>query len=222
MGVVAIDGPSAVGKSTLARALAGHLGIAHLDTGSYYRAATLAVLRSGVAIDDSDAVVRTVESSDLDVVAGVIHLDGMPVVAEVRSDDVTAAVSAVSAFAALRAVVVAQQRAWVKRHGGSAVVEGRDIGTVVFPDAEAKIYLTARPEVRARRRMGDAEAAGKALDELVEELRRRDEADSTREASPLRPADDAVVLDTSDLTLEEVVAEAIRVVEAARKRSRPG
>jgi cytidylate kinase len=215
VGVVAIDGPSGVGKSTLARALADHFDIAHLDTGSYYRAATLAVLRAGIPLDDAEAVVRVVESSDLDVIGGVIHLDGAPVGAEVRSDDVTASVSAVSAFPKLRAVVVAQQRAWVKRHGGSAVVEGRDIGTVVFPDADTKIYLTARPEVRARRRMGDAEAAGKAFDELVEELRRRDEADSTREASPLRAADDAVVLDTSDLTLDEVIAEAIRVVEAS-------
>ncbi len=98
------------------------------------------------------------------------------------------------------------------RRGGSAVVEGRDIGTVVFPDAATKIYLTARPEVRARRRMGDAEATGKRFEDLVEELRQRDEADSTREASPLRPADDAVVLDTSDLTLDEVVAAAMKLV----------
>ena len=215
MGVVAIDGPSGVGKSTLARALADHVGAAHLDTGSYYRAATLAVLRAGVAVDDADGVVAVVAGSDLDVIEGVMHLDGVPVPSEIRSDEVTAAVSAVSAHPALRRVVVAQQRGWVDRHGGSAVVEGRDIGTVVFPDADAKIFLTARPEVRARRRMGDAEAAGKAFEDLVEDLRRRDEADSTREASPLRPADDAIILDTSDLTLEAVIAEAVRIVTEA-------
>ena len=212
MVVVAVDGPSGVGKSTLARELADHLGIAHLDTGSYYRAATLAVMRAGIDPSDVDAVVSTARECSLDVLAGVMHLDGEPVGDEIRSDAVTGLVSQVSAYPALREVVVEQQRAWVARHGGEAVVEGRDIGTVVFPDADAKIYLTARPDVRARRRMGDAEAEGKTFEDLVADLTRRDAADSSREASPLRPAQDAMVIDTSDLTLAQVLVEAVAIV----------
>ncbi len=218
MVVVAIDGPGGVGKSTVARGVAAALGVAYLDTGSYYRAATVAVLNAGVAPDDGPGAVAVVRASDLDYRDGMIHLDGADVSTEIRSPEVTAAVSAVSAVPELREIVVDQQRAWVDRHGGSAVVEGRDIGTVVFPDATAKIYLTASAEVRARRRAGDAEAADLNVDEIAADLRRRDAADSGRAASPLRPADDAMILDTSELGIDAVVAAVLRIVEQSDHR----
>jgi cytidylate kinase len=213
--VVAIDGPGGVGKTTVARAVAAALGLPHLDTGSYYRAATLAVLEAGVDAADTDAAVRIVAAADLDYRDRRIHLDGRDVSTEARSPEVTALVSPVSAIPELRRIVVAAQRDWVRRHGGSAVVEGRDIGTVVFPDAPVKVYLTADPEVRALRRLGDAEAADVDPERVAELLRMRDRIDSTRTASPLRPADDAVIIDTSHLTAEEVVDAVLRLVEAA-------
>lgn len=213
--VIAIDGPGGVGKSTVARAVAAALGAAYLDTGSYYRAATLAVLRAGADPSDSEAAVAAVRRIDLDFRHGRIHLDGEDVAEEVRSPQVTAAVSAVSAIAELRRIVVDQQRTWVERRHSEAVVEGRDIGTVVFPDAPVKVYLTARPEVRARRRAGDAEVAHLDVATIAEALRRRDEADSTRAASPLRPAEDAVIIDTSDLDVEQVVDAVLHLVEQA-------
>jgi cytidylate kinase len=203
--VIAIDGPGGVGKSTVARAVASRLGVAYLDTGSTYRAATVAVLDAGVPTDDADAVLAVVERVSFGYGSGTVYLDGKDVVAEVRSPRVTAAVSAVAAHPKVRAHIVAFQRLWVAVHGAHAVVEGRDIGTVVFPDTPAKIFLTARPEVRAARRAGDAEAGDRDVGSIAADLGARDRADSTREASPLKPAQDAVVVDTSDLSVDEVV-----------------
>ena len=203
--VVAVDGPAGVGKSTVARAVAAALGAPYLDTGAFYRAVTLAVVRSGVDPADAAAVLAVAAATDLDFAGGVMLLDGEPVTEAVRAPEVVALVSAVSAFPEVRRVVVQQQRAWVERRGGRAVVEGRDIGTVVFPEAPVKLYLTADPAERARRRAGDAEAAGQSVEAIERQLRARDHADSTREASPLRPADDAVTIDTTALTLEQVV-----------------
>lgn len=132
-------------------------------------------------------------------------LDGESVAFNVRSDAVTSNVSVVSAHATVRAEIVDIQRRWVEHHDGGAVVEGRDIGTVVFPHAAVKVFLTASPEVRARRRAGDSESSGQSLSDVSAALAARDQADSTREASPLRPADDAVVIDTGTLTIDEVV-----------------
>ena len=210
--VIALDGPGGVGKSTVTRRLAELLELDFLDTGATYRAATVAALRAGVDITDEDAALGAVMDSEIAYVDGVILLDGESVVEATRSDAVTKAVSAVSAHPRVRQHVVDIQRRWVADHGGDAVVEGRDIGTVVFPDAAVKIFLTARAEVRAARRAGDAEAVNQDVAEIVADLNRRDHADSTRKASPLRPADDSVEVDTSELGIEEVVAAILGVI----------
>ena len=222
--VIAIDGPGGAGKSTVARAVAVTLGIPHLDTGATYRAATLAVINSGVDPQDEAAVVAVVELSAIQYDSGAVILDGADVTREVRGGAVNAAVSAVSAISTVRARIVDLQREWVRDRGGSAVVEGRDIGTVVFPDAAVKVFITAAPEVRAARRARDAEAADKAIADIKADLDRRDRIDSTREASPLKPAEDAVVLDTSEMDVGEVVAAVLSLVETAgSERSRaPG
>lgn len=216
--VIAIDGPGGVGKSTVTRRVAAQRGLDYLDTGATYRAAALAALRSGVSLDDSEAVVAVVAGVAIEYRDGSVFLDGEDVSAAIRTPQVTAASSAVAAIAEVRALVVDMQRTWVDEHGGEAVVEGRDIGTVVFPSAAVKVFLTARPEVRAERRALDTEAHGADIDEVRAALDRRDRADSTREASPLRPAADAHVIDTSDLTLNEVVAQVLVLVDAARQR----
>lgn len=210
--VIAIDGPGGVGKSTVSSRVAAAVGYPHLDTGSTYRAAGLLALRGGADLADAAAVVDAIRDADISIEAGVVSVDGVDVTEELRSDEVTAASSTVAAYPGVRVEIVSLQRAWVADHGGSAVVEGRDIGTVVFPDALVKIYLTARPEIRAARRASDAEAASKTLEEIGIELEARDHADSTRSISPLRPADDAIVVDTSDLGIEEVVEEVLEVI----------
>lgn len=208
--VIAIDGPGGVGKSTVARAVADAMDLPYLDTGATYRAATLAVLRSATPPDDEEAIVA--------VIGGVgyedrtVLLDGIDVAQAVRSDDVTGMVSEVSAHPRVRTMIVDLQRRWVDRHGGSAVVEGRDIGTVVFPDADVKVFLTARPEVRAERRAGDAEASGASIASVAEALRARDQADASRTTSPMRPADDAHIVDTSDATIHDVVTAVLDLV----------
>ena len=212
-GVVALDGPSGTGKSTVARMLARRLGARYLDTGAMYRAATLAVLSHDVDPADQDRVVATVRSARIDLStdperAGV-ELDGRPVDAEIRSAAVTAAVSAVSAIPEVRVVLVEQQRRLIG--AGPIVVEGRDIGSVVAPDAQAKVYLTASAQARAARRASelgpDVDVAAVAAD-----LQRRDRLDSTRAASPLARAADAVDVDTTDLSIDEVVDRLVDIV----------
>ena len=216
--VIAIDGPGGVGKSTVSNRVATALGLPHLDTGSTYRAAGLMALRSGAELEDAIAVVDSIRDADITIELGVVSIDGMEVTEALRSDAVTSASSAVAKHPEVRAGIVALQRSWVADHGGSAVVEGRDIGTVVFPDAPVKIYLTARPEVRAARRANDAEAGSKTRDQIAAELAARDHADSTRATSPLRPADDAVIVDTSDLDIDGVVKTILDVVERVTTR----
>jgi len=212
--VVAIDGPSGAGKSTVSRRVGAALGLSVLDTGAMYRTVTLAVLESGVPLDDEAAAAHVAEVASIAVDGGA-RLGGRDVSVEIRGPHVTAAVSTVSAHPAVRAVLVARQRSWVARHGGG-VVEGRDIGTVVFPDAVVKVFLTASDEERARRRRGDEQAADRrvALDEVRRDLERRDRLDSSRASSPLRVAPDALVLDTTGLPVDEVVA---RVVSRYRE-----
>lgn len=208
MRVIAIDGPSGSGKTTVARAVAGRLGVGHLDTGAMYRSVTLAVLNRDVDPDDEDAVADVARRAQVDVVDEVT-VDGEDATTAIRGDEVTRAVSAVASNQAVREEMVRRQREWAAKKGGG-VVEGRDIGTVVFPDAELKVYLTAGEEVRARRRSDESGEEEKAV---AADMARRDEHDSTRAASPLKPADDAVVLDTSDLSVDDVVEEVLRCLD---------
>ena len=213
--VVTVDGPAGVGKSTVARGVAGALGLPVLDTGAFYRAAALAVLRAGADPDDGPAVLEAVSRADLDFADGEMTLDGEPVTEAIRDPAVARLASRISTMPDLRRLIVARQRAWVARRGGRAVVEGRDIGTVVFPEAPVKVFLTADAAERARRRARQDEAAGLTLEEIERQLRSRDHTDSTRAASPLRPADDAVIIDTTILTAEQVVAIVLGLVAEA-------
>ena len=196
----------------MARGVADALGLEVLDTGAMYRAATLAVLDAGIDPGDADGAAAVAKTCSIAVgdPPGRVRLGDRDVTTEIRGPEVTAAVSAVSAHPAVRKVMVAQQRAWVDRRVGG-VVEGRDIGTVVFPDAAVKVFLTASDEERARRRQRDEEAAARdtELARLRESLARRDTLDSNRSASPLRPADDAWVLDTTARTVADVVADIV-------------
>lgn len=210
--VIAIDGPGGVGKSTVTRLLARVLDVGFLDTGATYRAAAVAALEAGADLKDEDSVLAAVVGREITYENGVIALDGRSVNDETRSEPVTKAVTPVSAFPRVREHIVQIQRDWVTGHAGKAVVEGRDIGTVVFPNAPVKVFLTASAEIRAARRAGDAEAAHQNVQEIAADLHRRDHADSTRQASPLRPAADAVTIDTSNMTIDEVVGEILALV----------
>ncbi len=215
--VVAIDGPAGTGKSSVSKGLARALGARYLDTGAMYRIVTLAVLRAGVdpadagAVDSVAAQVQLSVSYDPDV--DRCYLAGEDVSVEIRGDEVTRAVSAVSSVPAVRARLVELQRAMAEGPG-SVVVEGRDIGTVVLPDAPVKIFLTASAETRARRRNDQNVASGLADDYecVLADVRRRDHLDSTRAVSPLRAAPDAVVVDTSDMTEAQVTAHLLELV----------
>jgi len=207
MNVIAIDGPGGSGKTTVSRALAAALGMAHLDTGAFYRAITLEALRRGVEGQALGELARVV---DIRYEEGRVFIGSENVSAAIRTHAVNGYVSAVSAVPAVRTEMVRRQREWVEAHGGSAVVDGRDIGTVVFPSARLKVFLIARPEIRALRRAQELEDAG--VDLVQQDLARRDGLDSSRPVSPLIPAPDAVFLDTSDLTLDQVVAKIIEML----------
>ncbi|MPY93768.1 MAG: (d)CMP kinase [Acidimicrobiia bacterium] len=209
MRVVAIDGPAGTGKSTVARAVAERLRLAHLDTGAMYRAVTWSVLDQGGAPEDEAAVLDALGSARFTFEDERALVDGRDITAAIRSPAVTAAVSSVSSHPKLRAELVARQRAWAQAHGGG-VLEGRDIGSVVFPDAELKVFLTASPEVRAARRAAES---GGPVAEVAADLARRDRADSSRAESPLQEAEGAVVLDTSDLASDEVVARVVALLD---------
>lgn len=215
--VVAIDGPSGVGKSTVARGVARELGFAVLDTGAMYRVVTLAALERDTDLDDGEALAAVARQLTFDV-SGPVMLDGRDVSAAIRGPAVTDAVSRVSAHPPVRAVLVERQRGWVGEHGGG-VVEGRDIGTVVFPDAVVKVFLSADAHVRAERRQQDELLAARPapLDAVEQDLGRRDRADSTlgRALNPDQAAPDAIVIDTSSSDAGDVVA---RVVACYRER----
>ena len=202
--VIAIDGPAGAGKSTIASALARHLGRDHLDTGAMYRSVTWAALRDGIDVADGEKLAALTARLEIDV-GGRVTVDGIDVTTDIRSAEVTAAVSTVSAHPEVRAELVRRQRSWVSAHGGG-VVEGRDIGTVVFPDAELKVFLTASDDERARRRLKEIEEeTGQSSRTVAADLARRDRLDATRAASPLVAAPDAFVIDTTDRDVAEVV-----------------
>jgi cytidylate kinase len=213
--VIAIDGPAGSGKSTVARRVAERLQLDYLDTGAMYRAVAFAAIRRGIDPEDTATVARLAEQVDLAVGEEGVHVDGVDATIEIRSPEVTRAVSVVAANPAVRREMVARQRAWAAgRQGG--VIEGRDIGSVVFPEADVKVYLTADDRERAARR--SQEMLEMHFDEVAADIARRDHADSTRATSPLAAAADAVVLDTTSRPVDAVVAEVLGLVEAALKR----
>ena len=201
--VIAIDGPAGSGKSTVAKAVAVRLGLDYLDTGAMYRSVAFAALRGGVDPEDGEVVGNLARNVDLEIDAtGKVTVDGVDATIETRGPEVTRAVSIVAANPAVRTEMRARQRQWVAKRGGG-VMEGRDIGTVVFPDAKLKVYLDASPEVRAARR--SKEVSDLSYETVATDLARRDALDQNRTHDPLRTADDAVVIDTSDLSVDEIV-----------------
>jgi CMP/dCMP kinase len=208
--VIAIDGPAGSGKSTVARRLAEHLGLDYLDTGAMYRAVTFAALRRGIDPADTGPVAELARVVDLDVTTDHVRVDGVDATIEIRGPEVSRAVSLVAANPEVRAELVRRQREWAYERSGG-VMEGRDIGTVVFPDAMLKVYLNARPEVRAERRA--AEVSDLDYETVAADMARRDAFDQGREADPLRPAADAVQFDTSDMSIDEIVAELARRID---------
>jgi cytidylate kinase len=206
--VVAIDGPAGAGKSTIAKALAVALGIEYLDTGAMYRGVTFEVLKRGLEATDVDAVARVARTIRFIQTRDSLHVNDVDATAAIRTAEVDAAVSHVAANSAVREEMRTRQRQWIAEHGGG-VVEGRDIGSVVFPDATLKVYLVASPLVRAKRRVAQH---GGDVEEIARAIAERDQRDSTREDSPLRQMPDAVVVDTSDHTVPEVIDEIRRLL----------
>jgi len=209
--VIAIDGPAGAGKSTVAKALARRLGLTYLDTGAMYRAVTVAALRRAVDVTDADAVAALAVSVSMDIGERVL-LDGDDVTTDIRTPEVAKAVSAVAANPAVRDELRDQQRAWALTRGGG-VIEGRDIGTVVFPAARLKLYLTASPEVRAARRHQEQGADAQQLAEVAAAIAARDHQDRSRSHAPLAEAADAVVVDTSDRSVEAIVDEIVGLLD---------
>ncbi|MDR0396824.1 MAG: (d)CMP kinase [Oscillospiraceae bacterium] len=218
---IAVDGPVGAGKSTAARELARRLGILHLDTGAMYRAVGLAALEAGADMSDRTQIERVNASADVDVTfengTQRTLLNGRDVSKEIRSPEASSASSMVSVVGAVRAAMLERQRAIAE--GTDAVLDGRDIGIRVLPRARFKFYLTASAEIRARRRMDEMRAKGVDLEfeRVLADVKERDLRDSTRDIDPLRPAEDAIVIDTSDMTLEEVVE---RMLEIVRHKDR--
>jgi cytidylate kinase len=209
---IAIDGPSGAGKGTVARMVAAELGYRHVDSGAMYRAVAWKALQEGTPLDDEEAVTRLATQADIEVESTRVVIDGADVTRAIRTNEIDRAAAAVARLSRVRAVLVERQRHL--RSAGGIVMEGRDIGTVVFPDADVKIYLDASPEERARRRANDpAHTAGStSVSEVVTALAARDQLDRTRTASPLYAAPDAVVVDTTGKAIPEVVKDVMNVI----------
>lgn len=208
---IAIDGPAAAGKSTIAKMTAEKLGYTYIDTGAMYRALTYKSQEQNIDINDGEALGKLLKNIEISLVPSndgqAVLVDGKDVSEEIRSNEVTAAVSQVAAYHQVRELMVEKQR-MLGDHSG-VVMDGRDIGTHVLPDAELKVFMTASVEERAQRRLDENQKRGihSSLEQLKEEIKARDEADSNREVSPLKKADDAVLLDTTSLSIEEVARE---------------
>jgi len=213
--IVAIDGPAGAGKSTVARAVAGRLGFLHVDSGAMYRALALWALENGIDPGDGPKVVPMAGSAEINLNGGRVLLNGRDITADVRRPEVSQAASRVSAIPGVRRELVSKQQQYAA--AASVVMEGRDIGTVVYPRAQVKIYLDASPEVRARRRV---EELGGDYAQVLQEIRERDERDATRADSPLRQADDAVYVDTSDLDEEGVILAVLGIVRERTSNGR--
>jgi cytidylate kinase len=212
--IIALDGPSGAGKSTIAREVAKRLGFSCLDTGAMYRCVAWHAIQNGVALDDAEALGEAARSCEISFghvpgnpAPSAVFVDGRDVTREIRTGEIDRTVSAVAGVPAVRSALVAQQQRIGR--AGDYVVDGRDIGTVVFPEAEVKVFMTASAEERARRRVNQNKARGVGdtdFERVLADIVHRDEVDSSRDASPLRPADDAVLLDTSEMSIEEVIA----------------
>ena len=211
MRVVAIDGPAGSGKSTVARAVAARLGLAYLDTGAMYRAVAFAALRRGIDPEDAETVARLAEQVDIEV-GDTVTVDGVDASIEIRGPEVTRAVTVVAANPDVRKELQRRQREWAEDHGGG-VIEGRDIGSVVFPDADVKVYLTASDEERATRR--SREVLDMDYDDVAADIARRDYADSNRAAAPLTVPGGAVMVDTTGLSIERVVDRVLALLDQA-------
>ena len=214
--VIAVDGPAASGKGTIAAAVAASLGFHYLDSGALYRLVALQALRTGTGFEEGEALANLAAHLDVAFVAGKILLEGDEVTADIRSERVSTGASEVAVHQDVRSALIGRQRGFRRPPG--LVADGRDMGTVVFPDAPLKLFLTATAEERARRRHKQLIAKGISItmDSLLRDIRERDARDAGRAAAPLRPADDAVLLDTTELTIDEVVA---RVLSLWRVRS---
>lgn len=215
--IVAIDGPSGAGKGTVARSVAERLEYRHIDTGAMYRAVAWKALRQGIDLRDEAAVAALGAGAAFDLEAGRVVIDGADVARAIRTPEVDAAAATVARHPAVREVLVRRQRELGR--GGGVVMEGRDIGTVVFPDADVKIYLDASPEERARRRAADpahAASEGRPLTDIATALAERDRSDSTRAVAPLAQAADAVVIDTTGMPIDDVVERILGIVASRR------
>ena len=210
--VIAIDGPSGAGKGTVARAIASELGYRHVDSGAMYRAVAWKALRAGAALEDEAAVTALAEITRIDIAGTDVTVDGTDVTRAIRTPEIDRAAAAVARLPRVRSLLVAQQRQMGAN--GGIVMEGRDIGTVVFPRADVKLYLNASPDERARRRASDPAHTGvpTAVSDVATLLTQRDELDRTRTASPLYAASDAVVLDTTGKSIHQVVSEAMALI----------
>ena len=211
MRVIAIDGPAGAGKSTVARQVSIETGLRYLDTGAMYRCVALAVQQTSTDPHDAEAVGQIAHDVAVVIERNAAKLNGVDVTTEIRSSEINDIVSIIAAHTPVRDAMREQQRRWIRDHHGG-VVEGRDIGTVVFPDAVLKVFLTASPEVRAERRVGQT---GGDIQAVAASIAERDHLDSTRIDSPLKPSDDSVIVDSSNRTIEEVVAEIVAYFERA-------